>query len=86
MDIQVPTRRVRRCGHCGGAGHDRRTCPDPEQVERRRVNAEARSAARATRSAEAEVEQARPRPRRPPKPGHKYFKSFNNSPFIIYLY
>jgi hypothetical protein len=36
--IVPPTRRVRRCGHCRQEGHDRRTCPDPEQVERRRVH------------------------------------------------
>lgn len=36
--INVQPRRVRRCGHCRQEGHDRRTCPDPEQVERRRVH------------------------------------------------
>lgn len=35
-------RRVRRCGHCHQTGHDRRTCPCPEMVERRRVERQAR--------------------------------------------
>ena len=29
-------RRVRRCRCCGETGHDRRTCPNPVEVERRR--------------------------------------------------
>lgn len=35
-------RRLRRCGHCHQTGHDRRTCPCPEMVERRRVERQAR--------------------------------------------
>lgn len=35
-------RRVRRCSHCHQTGHDRRTCPCPEMVERRRVERQAR--------------------------------------------
>ena len=38
---QVTTRQ-RRCGCCGEVGHDRRTCPDPTQIERRRQNRVAR--------------------------------------------
>ena len=30
------TIRPRRCRCCGQTGHDRRTCPDPSEVERRR--------------------------------------------------
>ena len=36
---------TRRCGHCHEAGHDRRTCPAPEQIERRLHAREARLAA-----------------------------------------
>lgn len=41
--VVPPARRRsrRRCGHCRQEGHDRRTCPDPEQVERRRLHREA---------------------------------------------
>ena len=41
QQVQQPRRpRQRHCGHCGVAGHDRRTCPAPEQVERRRLSRE----------------------------------------------
>ena len=36
MSGNQPIRRVRRCRCCGETGHDRRTCPDPVEVERRR--------------------------------------------------
>jgi hypothetical protein len=47
---QLPIReqRIRRCGQCRQQGHDRRSCPDPIQVERRRVAAETRLTARAS--------------------------------------
>ena len=36
MSGNQPIRRVRRCRCCGETGHDRRTCPNPVEVERRR--------------------------------------------------
>ena len=33
---ETVTNRPRRCRCCGQTGHDRRTCPDPSEVERRR--------------------------------------------------
>jgi hypothetical protein len=53
-DPVTNTRRPRLCGHCRGEGHDRRTCPAPEQVERRierrRLTEIARSEQRALRA------------------------------------
>jgi len=36
MSGNQPISRVRRCRCCGETGHDRRTCPNPVEVERRR--------------------------------------------------
>jgi len=36
-NVAPRARRVRRCGFCREAGHDRRTCPAPEEVARRSV-------------------------------------------------
>jgi len=64
--------RTRQCGQCGSSTHDRRTCPDPIQVERRRLNTIAR----------AEQRLAREQRRDDRKP----YKIFNNNNYSVYIY
>ena len=71
------TRRVRRCGCCRQEGHDRRTCPKPEEVERRRVAAERRReyvAQRQQRAAERATDL------------RKTYTLHNNNTFPIYAF
>jgi len=69
------TRRVRRCGCCRQEGHDRRTCPKPEEVERRRVAAERRRAYIAQRRLPNQVTDSR-----------KTYTLHNNNTFPIYTF
>jgi len=65
-----PVTRTRQCGQCGSTTHDRRTCPDPIQVERRRLN-------RITRA--QRVQQLSTDNRNP-------YKIFNNNNYPVYVY
>ena len=67
------TRRPRLCGHCRGEGHDRRTCPAPEQVERRRLS----------RIALAEHVQQRLQQR---PDNRNSYNIFNNNNYPVYVY
>lgn len=77
VDMPNPTntrqRRVRRCGHCHQTGHDRRTCPCPEMVERRRVERQARQ----NRLMQQQQHQRQQR---------KEIKVFNNNPYNIVIF
>ena len=73
MSGNHPIRRVRRCRCCGETGHDRRTCPNPVEVERRRqiriTQAEQRDARRiALNSAVANSENSTTQPSQPTLP------------------
>jgi hypothetical protein len=73
------TRRVRRCGCCRQEGHDRRTCPSPEEVERRRVAAERR------REYVAQRRRAAARPNQAADQ-RKTYTLHNNNTFPIYVF
>jgi len=69
------TTRTRRCGQCGQTDHDRRTCPDPVQVERRRLNQITRE------------EQRQQRLLRQQQPDNRNaYKVFNNNNYPVYIY
>ena len=70
-------RRVRRCGCCRQEGHDRRRCPHPSQVERRRVEAEERR---------QRVLQMRQQLDLQPVDLRKTYTLHNNNPFPIYVF
>ena len=68
--------RVRHCGQCGSTTHDRRSCPDPIQVERRRLRSVARAEQRQQR-----LQQQATRP-----DNRKTYKIFNNNNYPVYTY
>ena len=70
------TTRVRHCGQCGSTTHDRRSCPDPIQVERRRLRSVSRS----------EHRQQRLQQQATILDNRKSYKVFNNNNYPIYIY
>jgi len=82
-------RQPRRCGHCGQVGHDRRTCPAPEQVERRRQNRvirEQQQRLRIERRNQLIRQQQQQRPNIPPRSLLKNYTIINENSYPIYLY
>ena len=73
--------RVRHCGQCDSTTHDKRTCPDPIQVERRRLRSVSRSEHRQQRL----QQQARSRAEQG-QDNRKSYKVFNNNNYPIYIY
>ena len=75
------TTRLRHCGQCGATTHDRRSCPDPIQVERRRLNTIARAAARAQRQQSTNHFSSIIQ-----RDDRKPYKIFNNNNYSVYVY
>ena len=71
--------RVRHCGQCGATTHDRRSCPDPIQVERRRLNQISRSEQREQRRQQRLQQQQQ-------LDNRKSYKIFNNNDYPVYIY
>ena len=89
------TRRVRRCRCCGAEGHDRRTCPDPTEVERRRLNriarAEQQRLYRQQRQQRIQGQQEQQGQQRPQLPTRTLdnripYKIINNNDYPMYIY
>ena len=72
-------RRVRRCGCCRQEGHDRRRCPHPSQVERRRVEAEQQRQRylQLRQQVQQSVQQSDQR---------KTYTLHNNNPYPVYVF
>lgn len=76
-------RRINRCGFCRQPGHNRTTCPHPDMVERRRVQAEERRAAYQQR---LEVQRQQHRERRVERLRLNHHRIFNNNNYILRVY
>ena len=76
-------RRVRRCGHCHQTGHDRRTCPCPEMVERRRVERQARQNRLRQQQQQQQQQQHQQQHQQQQR---KEIKVFNNNPYNIVIF
>jgi hypothetical protein len=72
------TTRVRHCGQCGSTTHDRRSCPDPTQVERRRLN-------RVTRE-EQRLQQQQQSLNHIHRDDRKPYKIFNDNNYSVHAY
>ena len=73
--------RVRHCGQCGSTTHDRRSCPDPTQVERRRLNTISRAEQRLQQQQSLNhLSSIIHRDDRKP------YKIFNNNNYPVYAY
>ena len=79
----IENRRVRRCRCCGAEGHDRRTCPDPREVERRRQNRIARE-----EQHRLYRQQRQQRPQLPTRTldNRIPYKIINNNDYPMYIY
>jgi len=71
------TTRVRHCGQCGSTTHDRRSCPEPIQVERRRLQNIAREGQRQQRRQQQAAQYLDNR---------NPYKIFNNNNYPVYVY
>lgn len=90
------TRQPRRCRCCGETGHDRRTCPDPSEVQRRRQNRNARAEQlrqqrlqqRQQRQHQSNTTGGGERPRIPARQitGRNRYKIINNNNYPMYIY
>ena len=83
----LPGRGIRRCRCCGQTGHDRRTCPDPSEVEargvRRRSSAQLRQQRQQTNTTGGGT-----RPRMPVRQitDRTNYQIINNNNYPMYIY
>ena len=92
---ETVTNRPRRCRCCGQTGHDRRTCPDPSEVEARGVRRRASAQLRQQRLQQRQQTQQQSnttgggaRPRNPARQitGRNRYKIINNNNYPMYIY
>ena len=86
---ETVTNRPRRCRCCGQTGHDRRTCPDPSEVERRRQRRNAiAEQLRQQRLQQSNTTGGGTRPRMPVRQltERTNFRIINNNNYPMYIY
>ncbi len=93
VSTSPPSRRIRRCRCCGQTGHDRRTCPDPSEVERRRQRRNAiaeqlRQQRLQQRQQQSNTTGGGARPRMPVRQltERANFRIINNNNYPMYIY
>ena len=92
---ETVTNRPRRCRCCGQTGHDRRTCPDPSEVEARGVRRRASAQLRQQRLQQGQQTQQQSnttgggtRPRMPVRQinDRTSYQIINNNNYPMYIY